>query len=189
MTDEGEPGWSRGIRSWAVVSSENSSNLIDVNHSFVFGVREQVFGKDKVSLAEQILIEKSAHRLTLIRAGKSLRVYRISLGKSPIGRKEREGDGKTPEGQYVIDRKIIHSSFHRALHISYPNAADRTRAAVPGVSPGGDIMIHGLKNGLGWLGPLHRFSDWTQGCIAVTNAEIEETWDMVPEGTLVKIVP
>ena len=156
---------------------------------FVFEVREQAFSKDKPSLAEQILIEKSAHRLTLLRTGKSLRVYRISLGKNPIGRKEREGDGKTPEGQYVIDRKIIHSGFHRALHVSYPNTADRARAAALGVSPGGDIMIHGLKNGLGWLGPLHRFSDWTQGCVAVTNAEIEEIWDMVREGTPVKIVP
>ncbi len=162
---------------------------IAIGIPFVFGVREQVFGKDKPILAEQILIEKSAHRLTVIRAGKSLHVYRISLGKNPIGPKEREGDGKTPEGQYVIDRKIMQSGFHRALHISYPNAADRARAAALGVSPGGDIMIHGLKNGLGWLGPLHRFSDWTQGCIAVTNAEIEEIWDMVPVGPPVKIVP
>jgi murein L,D-transpeptidase YafK len=162
---------------------------IAIGLPFIFGVRERVFGKDKPILAEQILIEKSAHRLILIRTGKSLRVYRISLGKNPIGRKEREGDKKTPEGQYVIDRKIMHSGFHRALHISYPNASDRARAAALGVSPGGDIMIHGLKNGLGWLGPLHRFSNWTQGCIAVTNPEIEEIWDMVPEGTPIKIVP
>jgi murein L,D-transpeptidase YafK len=162
---------------------------IAIGFSFVFGIRKQVFGKDEPSFAEQILIEKSAHRLTIVRAGKPLRVYRISLGNKPIGRKEREGDGKTPEGQYVIDKKIMHSGFHRALHISYPNAADRRHAATLGVSPGGDIMIHGLKNGLGWLGPLHHFSDWTQGCIAVTNAEIEEIWDMVPEGTPVKIVP
>ena len=160
-----------------------------IGFTFFFGVREQVCGKDKPILAEQILINKSARRLTLIRAGEALRVYRISLGNSPIGPKEREGDGKTPEGEYVVDKKIMNSGFHRALHISYPNAADRARAASLGVSPGGDIMIHGLKNGFGWLGPLHRFSDWTQGCIAVTNAEIEEIWDMVPVGTPVKIVP
>jgi murein L,D-transpeptidase YafK len=162
---------------------------IAIVFAFLFGTREQLFGKDKPSLAEQILIEKSLRRLTLIRAGKPLRVYGISLGNNPIGPKEREGDGKTPEGQYVIDRKIMNSGFHRALHISYPNAADQARAAALGASPGGDIVIHGLKKGWGWLGPLHRFSDWTQGCIAVTNAEIEEIWDMVPKGTAVKIVP
>lgn len=156
---------------------------------FVFGIREKVFGKGEPDLAEKILIEKSGRRLTLIRAGKPLRVYHVSFGTHRIGPKEREGDGKTPEGLYVIDRKIMHSDFHRALHISYPDAADRTHAAALGVSPGGDIMIHGLKNGLGWLGPLQRFSDWTQGCIAVTNAEIDEIRAMVNEGTAVEIVP
>jgi len=144
---------------------------------------------DMKSVADNILVEKSVRRLTLFRGGKPLKVYQIALGSHPVGPKEREGDGKTPEGEYVIDRKIINSGFHRALHISYPNAADRARAASLGVSPGGDIMIHGLKNGFGWLGPLHRISDWTQGCIAVTNAEIEEIWDMVPVGTPVMIVP
>jgi murein L,D-transpeptidase YafK len=156
---------------------------------FVFGILENVFGKGKPGMADKILVEKSVRHLTLIRAGKPLRVYRVSLGTHPIGPKEREGDGKTPEGLYVIDKKLMYSGFHRALHVSYPNAADRARAAVLGVSPGGDIMIHGLKNGLGWLGPLHHFSDWTQGCIAVTNAEIEEIWAMVAEGTPVEIVP
>jgi murein L,D-transpeptidase YafK len=156
---------------------------------FVFGIQEKAFGKGTPGLADKILVEKSVRRLTLIRAGKPLRVYRVSLGTHPIGPKEREGDGKTPEGRYVIDKKLMHSAFHRALHISYPNAPDRARAAVLGVSPGGDIMIHGLKNGLGWLGPLHHFSDWTQGCIAVTNAEIEEIWAMVAEGTPVEIMP
>ncbi len=157
--------------------------------ALVIGVRERGFTNDKIRLAEKVLVEKSVRHLTLLRAGKALRVFRIALGIHSIGPKEREGDGKTPEGPYVIDRKILHSGFHRALHVSYPNAADRARAASLGVSAGGDIMIHGLKNGLGWLGPLHRLSDWTQGCIAVTNAEIEEIWAMVAEGTPVEIIP
>jgi murein L,D-transpeptidase YafK len=157
--------------------------------ALVLGVRERGFANEKMGFADKVLVEKSARHLTLFRGGKALRVYRVALGTHPIGPKEREGDGKTPEGRYVIDGKILNSGFHRALHVSYPNAADRARATSLGVSPGGDIMIHGLKNGLGWLGPLHRLSDWTQGCIAVTNAEIEQIWAMVAEGTTVEIVP
>ena len=114
--------------------------------------------------------------------------YRVSPGSHRVGPKERDGDGRTAEGLCQIDGRILHSRFHRALHISYPDATDRARARSRGVSPCGDIMIHGLKNRLGWLGPLHRFSDWTQGCIAVTNAEIEKIWTMVPNKTPVEIL-
>jgi murein L,D-transpeptidase YafK len=153
------------------------------------GVHGSGFGYDQKVFAEKILVEKSVRRLTLLRAGKQMRIYRVALGSHPFGPKERQGDGRTPEGMYVIDSRIMNSNFHRALHISYPNMADRARAKSLGVSPGGDIMIHGIKNGLAWLGPLHRISDWTQGCIAVTNAEIEEIWNMVKDGTPVEIVP
>lgn len=106
-----------------------------------------------------------------------------------MGRKSCEGDRKTPEGVYVIDRRKPNSRYHRALHISYPNAEDRRRAEQRGVSPGGDIMIHGLPNGMGAIGSLHLKRDWTLGCIAMTNQEIDELWQAVPNGTLVEIVP
>jgi murein L,D-transpeptidase YafK len=141
------------------------------------------------TVADSILIVKSARTMALLRAGKVLKTYKIVLGTSPGGPKEREGDGKTPEGEYTVDRRNARSRFHRALHISYPSPADRERARKRGVNPGGDIMIHGLRNGFGWLGSAHRLRDWTQGCIAVTNAEIEEIWELVPVGTPVRILP
>lgn len=139
--------------------------------------------------ADRIVIEKHDRRLTTYRAGAPIKTYRIALGFSPVGHKTREGDGKTPEGVYVIDGRLARSQFHRALHISYPNAADREAARRAGVDPGGAIMIHGLGNGWGWLDAAHRLTDWTAGCIAVTNEEIEELWAAVPDGTPVEIRP
>lgn len=136
----------------------------------------------------RILIEKAARRLTLFKDGVVVKTYKVALGKHPVGAKERQGDGKTPEGVYMIDSRNEDSMYHRALHLTYPNGADWTRAKALGASPGGDIMIHGIKNGLGWLGPLHRTRDWTQGCIAVTNSEIDELWG-VALGTQVEIRP
>src|SRR5262245_47545056 len=136
-----------------------------------------------------MLVEKAARRLTLLAGGKPIRSYRISLGGNPIGAKQQEGDERTPEGLYTINARNPNSSFHLSLQISYPNAKDRARAAAAGVNPGGLIMIHGIGNGLGWLGALHRLADWTDGCIAVTNAEIEEIWELVPVGTSVEIRP
>jgi murein L,D-transpeptidase YafK len=106
--------------------------------------------------ADMILVEKSARRLTLFCAGRKLKEYRVALGFSPVGPKQHEGDGRTPEGKYKIDFRKSDSAFHRALHISYPDAADSARAAEAGVAPGGDIMIHGLPNGFSALGPAHR---------------------------------
>jgi murein L,D-transpeptidase YafK len=139
--------------------------------------------------ADLVFIEKKARRLTLFRGGKPLKSYRVALGFEPVGKKTTEGDGKTPEGRYVIDRRKPNSRFYRALHISYPNAEDKRRAAARGVSPGGDIMIHGLMKGMGWLGKTHLLRDWTLGCIALTNEEIDEIWRMAPDGTTVEIVP
>jgi murein L,D-transpeptidase YafK len=118
-----------------------------------------------------------------------MKTYRIALGRSPVGKKTREGDRKTPEGCYTIDWRNPGSRFYRSLHISYPNDEDIQQAASQGVSPGGDIMIHGLKNGKSWIGKRHRRQDWTDGCVAVTNTEMDEIWDAVPDGTPVKIVP
>lgn len=139
--------------------------------------------------ASMVIVEKQARRLMLLRDGKPLATYAMSLGGDPVGHKQREGDGRTPEGVYAIDFKHPRSRFHLAMHISYPNAGDRDSAQRRGVSPGGDIMIHGLPNGLGWLGGLHRSRDWTDGCIAVTNEQIEEIWALVDVGTTVEIRP
>lgn len=139
--------------------------------------------------ADKILIEKGKRKLTLFSNGKKIRTYKVSLGRNPKGRKIKKGDKKTPEGFYKIDSRQRLSRYHLALHISYPNRNDRAHAEKLKVDPGGNIMIHGIKNGHGWLGKLHRLSDWTQGCIAVTNDEIEEIWDLVPNGTTVEIRP
>jgi murein L,D-transpeptidase YafK len=142
-----------------------------------------------LEMADKIVIMKSAHTLTLMRGTRLLRVYKIAIGRNSVGAKMRSGDHKTPEGNYIIDSKKSDSKFDRALHISYPNQADRQRALRAGVNPGGDIEIHGLQNGLGWIGGLHRKIDWTDGCIAVTDKEIEEIWVRTPVGTPVEIKP
>jgi murein L,D-transpeptidase YafK len=111
----------------------------------------------------------------------------VSLPKTAKATPER--DARTPEGRYLIDSRNVASAYHKALHISYPNADDRKRAAKLGVSPGGAVMIHGLPNGKGWLGGAHRLYDWTLGCIAVTDQEIDEIWNLVPTGTPVEIRP
>ncbi|MFZ2948029.1 MAG: L,D-transpeptidase family protein, partial [Desulfuromonadaceae bacterium] len=139
--------------------------------------------------ADKILIEKKERRLTLISKGKVLKTYQIALGGNPNGPKERQGDNKTPEGTYVIDSRNKNSRYHRSLHVSYPNEKDKKRAKELGVSPGGDIMIHGIKNGLSWVGDLHTEVDWTKGCIAVTDEEIEEIDKLAPNGTIVEIRP
>jgi len=138
---------------------------------------------------DRILIEKNARRLMLISQGEVLKSYKIALGGNPIGPKERQGDNKTPEGTYVIDGRNKDSRFHLSLHISYPNERDKNRAKELGVSPGGDIMIHGIKNGFSWVGDFHAEVDWTKGCIAVTDKEIEEIDRLTPNGTIVEIRP
>ena len=127
--------------------------------------------------------------MQLMHAGQVIKSFKIALRGEPVGPKTRQGDHRTPEGIYVIDSRNAHSKFHRSLHISYPNAADRERARRLGVSPGGDIFIHGLPNGYGWIGAAHRTRDWTDGCIAVTNQEIEEIWKLVDNDTPVEIRP
>ncbi|HSR11564.1 MAG TPA: L,D-transpeptidase family protein [Thermodesulfobacteriota bacterium] len=139
--------------------------------------------------ADKILIEKKERRLTLISRGKALKTYKIALGGDPNGPKERQGDNKTPEGTYFIDSRNMDSRFHLSLHISYPNEKDRRRAKELGVSPGGDIMIHGIKKGLSWAGDRHAGVDWTNGCIAVTDEEIEEIERLTPNGAIVEIRP
>jgi murein L,D-transpeptidase YafK len=136
---------------------------------------------------DRILVEKSERKLSILRGGKVLKTYRVALGRNPIGAKEQEGDNKTPEGVYTIDYRNPKSDYHLALHISYPSAEDTTRAAQRGVNAGFDIMIHGLPNGLGWMGAAHRQKDWTAGCIAVTDEEIDELYRVTPDGTTIEI--
>jgi murein L,D-transpeptidase YafK len=150
-----------------------------------------VFGaaRAQAQQADRIVITKSARQLTLLRNGKAIRTYRVCLGSHPVGPKEREGDGKTPEGIYRIDRRNGSSKYHLALHVSYPNAADQARARSKHVSPGGEIMIHGVPNRWRWLSFAFQHIDWTAGCIAVKDNEIEEIWRLVPNGTVVEIRP
>jgi len=139
--------------------------------------------------ADRILLQKSMRKLSLFHKGKVLRSYTVSLGFSPQGAKQQKGDGKTPEGYYYIRAKNPHSQFHRSLQISYPNEQDQKNARKNHVSPGDHIMIHGLKTQFSWLGRFHTLKDWTLGCIAVTNAEIEEIWELVDPGTPIDIEP
>lgn len=138
---------------------------------------------------DRIMVEKSARRLSIFANGKKLKSYPVALGRNPVGPKEEEGDMKTPEGIYKIDDRNPRSSFHLALHVSYPSDEDKARAAERGVPAGSEIMIHGIRNGLGWIGAFHRMHDWTIGCIAVTDEEIEELWRVIPNGTPIEIRP
>jgi murein L,D-transpeptidase YafK len=141
------------------------------------------------AVADRLLLEKSARRLTLLRNGKPLKVYRVALGGEPNGAKEYEGDQRTPEGIYSIDFHKPDSDYHLALHVSYPEQHDIDRAAKEGLSAGCDLMIHGLPNGRGWIGRFHRRSDWTAGCVALTDFEIEEIYRAVPDGTPIELRP
>jgi murein L,D-transpeptidase YafK len=131
--------------------------------------------------ADSIVVNKARRELLLLSGSSILRSYRVAIGREPVGHKVQEGDGRTPEGFYTIDRRNPKSAFHLSLHISYPCDADRERARSLGVDPGGDIMIHG--------GRERQSRDQTQGCIAVTDAEIEEIWKLVPDGTPIEIRP
>ncbi|MEQ8244280.1 MAG: L,D-transpeptidase family protein [Fulvivirga sp.] len=134
-------------------------------------------------IAAKLVVHKSQRILELWSKNEIIKTYKISLGQNPVGHKEQEGDSKTPEGVYYINDKNPNSQFYLNLGISYPNANDKKNAA----NPGGDIKVHGLRNGIGFIGKLHRLLDWTDGCIAVTNAEIEELYRTVEIGTPIEI--
>lgn len=151
--------------------------------------RPAIVRPDSALTADSIVVEKEAHRLLLFRGGHVVRTYLIALGPHPEGDKVRAGDGRTPEGVYTIDARNPDSAYHLSLHVSYPDARDRAHARELGVSPGGDIMIHGLPNGMESVGAAHREEDWTAGCIAVTDPEIEEIWRLVQVGTVIDIRP
>lgn len=139
--------------------------------------------------ADRVLVLKKEHSLQLLHGAAVLRSYRIALGGDPNGPKTRQGDHKTPEGIYALDSRNAHSRFYKSIHISYPSDRDRAEARRNGVSPGGDVYVHGLPNGYRWLGASHRLKDWTDGCIAVTDEEMDEIWEAVPTGTPIEIRP
>lgn len=142
-------------------------------------------------LADEVLVKKGQRRLYLMREGKPFRTYRIALGFAPEGHKQREGDGRTPEGRYLLDWRNPNSRFTKAINISYPNASDRARAAARGERPGGAIMIHGepRRRVDPALADLVRYEDWTEGCVAVSNLAIDEIWRYTPDGTPIEIRP
>ena len=146
------------------------------------------WGESELPIAELVLIDKSERKMWLITEGRKYREYDISLGDNPIGHKEQERDEKTPEGRYTIDYRNPESKYHLSLHINYPREQDKENADSKGVSPGGDIFIHGLPNGSEHMSLAYQNIDWTDGCIAVNNPEIEEIWQLVRDGTPIEIL-
>lgn len=138
---------------------------------------------------DRVLIDKSGRALSLMVGNRVIAKFPIVLGGNPIGHKRKEGDERTPEGSYVLDYKKTDSAFFRSIHISYPNASDRQSAKDRGVEPGGAIMIHGQKNGLGWLSFLSQHYDWTNGCIALSNEDMQRVWDLVQVPVPIEITP
>jgi murein L,D-transpeptidase YafK len=139
--------------------------------------------------ADLVVVEKSKNRLSLYKSGKLLASYHAVFGSNPVGPKEKDGDNKTPEGRYILDKKKADSAFHKAFHISYPNSQDLERARQLGVAPGGDIMVHGQKNGYGWAYFITEHVNWTKGCIALSNKDIDAMWKIVDVGTAIEIRP
>lgn len=139
--------------------------------------------------ADRVVVLKRERTLELLSHGKVIKSYKVALGGDPVGPKRQQGDHKTPEGVYTLDSRNAHSLFYKSIHISYPSTRDRAAARAQGVSAGGDVFVHGLPKGYGWLGSSHRMKDWTDGCIAVTNEEIDEIWAAVTDGTPIEIRP
>ena len=149
-------------------------------------IPNRVFG---VEIADTVLVKKSESKLYLKKDGKIIKEFHVAFGANPKGHKQQEGDERTPEGKYTLDYKKENSSFYKAIHISYPNESDKKRAKKLGVNPGGLIMIHGQKNGIGWLSWITQIFDWTDGCIAVSNSAMDEIWESVKVGTPIEIKP
>lgn len=143
----------------------------------------------KGSEVNRLVVCKSKRKMLAYNGENLLKTYTISLGKSPVGHKQFEGDNKTPEGIYTINDRNPNSAYHKNLGVSYPNEVDREFAEKQGKSPGGLIKIHGLRNDRGYIGKFHRWKDWTAGCIAVTNKEIDELYKTVKHNAVIEILP
>lgn len=138
---------------------------------------------------DKLIVCKSRNSMEAYSGDRLIKTYRISIGKNSFGHKVQKGDKRTPEGTYKINDRNPDSGYHKNLGVSYPNAADRAQARKANLDPGGDIKIHGLKNGRGYIGKFHRFSNWTDGCIALTNEEVDELYRAVRPGALIIIKP
>jgi murein L,D-transpeptidase YafK len=147
------------------------------------------YASASLARVDKVVVIKNKRLLMLMKDGEIFKTYRVSLGKRPEGHKIASGDQRTPEGRYVLDSKNPNSKYHLAIHISYPNELDTLNAQKRGVSPGGGIMIHGLPRHSPHLREINGYTDWTNGCIAVTNHEMEEIWQLVSTGTPIEIKP
>ena len=165
-------------------------NSVMAEETLLSSVKGEVEDIHMISVqADLVVVEKSARRLTLFVDGNQIKTYKIALGRNPIGAKNKQGDHRTPEGFYTIDGRNPQSRFHRSLHISYPNERDLEVSRLLKVPAGNHIAIHGVSKDYEWMGRFHTALNWTDGCIAVTNEEIEEIWKLVPDGTEVQIKP
>jgi lipoprotein-anchoring transpeptidase ErfK/SrfK len=143
----------------------------------------------KPVFADRVVVLKSKRLLQLVNNGNVFETFPVALGRAPVGPKEQEGDGRTPEGIYLIDGRTDETRYTRGLHISYPDERDRERARATHVDPGGAIFIHGLPRDYGPFDPPKWYRDWTEGCISVGNLAIVKIWDAVPDGTPIEILP
>ncbi len=143
----------------------------------------------KFPVAEKVVVEKEKRKLHLIKDEEIFRTFDIALGISPVGDKESEGDFKTPEGTYRLDIRNPNSDFFLSIHVSYPNSGDRHEARAKGVSPGGQIMIHGQPNTPTYSGAYYKKQDWTNGCIALSNSDMIDIWLMAPNDIPIEIRP
>ncbi|MDC0661075.1 L,D-transpeptidase family protein [Marinobacter sp. SS21] len=157
--------------------------------SYSHGSEMATSAMDPLLPVSEVLVRKDERRLYLLAGEQVVRSYRISLGDNPVGHKLYEGDERTPEGEYTLDWRNPNSDFYKSIHISYPNDRDRELAQAWGLNPGGSIMIHGLPNEAGDLSFAYLGLDWTNGCIAVSNEEMEEIWQLVADGTPIRITP
>ncbi|HPH46233.1 MAG TPA: L,D-transpeptidase family protein [Chryseolinea sp.] len=138
---------------------------------------------------DKLVVIKSKRILEAYSNGQVIKTYTISLGRNPMGDKQFEGDKRTPEGNYTINDKNTKSGYHKNLGVSYPNSEDIIEAKKESLKPGGEIKIHGLRNGIGFIGKFHRLMDWTAGCIALTDKEVDELYNNVAIGTPIIIRP
>ena len=179
-------GWSAAFFASGVAAGNAPAEPASAVPGFEIG---GVLGPESEPKVDRILILKSERRMILLSEGESVFEYSIALGGTPEGPKRKAGDQRTPEGNYSIDWRKSDSAYHLALHVSYPDEEDRREARSLGVDPGGEIMIHGLPSGLELIGAAHRLVDWTDGCIAVTNEEMDELWRRIDDGVAIEIRP
>jgi len=159
---------------------------------FILEINFAILPKDafaKPDKADKVVVLKGKRVLFLLKEGEIMKAYKIALGKDPVGHKVRAGDNRTPEGIYTLSSRKQSEKYHLTIFISYPNESDVLNAKSKGFSPGGSIAIHGLPQELASLNKLHRSMNWTSGCIAVTNDEMEEIWRLVEDGTTIEIKP